>query len=416
MCEKGAIGTHTKGILDAFSRLTSINKIHLVGADLGCINNQPKIVKYSIEQSSVPLKELNFVKKIRFYKDFNQKLFQITDKILKQSQLDKVIIYHRYSVTGSHHLIKHIRKNYPSVKLILEYNDKTVDQFKFGNLYGEWTKFSGFLRTNKISLRYVEKRETFCFKNSDLCLAVTDKLKEYISALAPNSKVITVTNATDITLIEKYQSTDKLCLRQELGLSTDVFYFAHIGTFTFWDGILEFLEAFRDCSVRDKCRFLLIGYGSMEAKIRNFVEQNSLHQNVEILPAVDQAVAQKYLASIDAVPLLKTIATYQLCPIKFYETLGLGKLLITTDIPYINSIKEMDFGATVSLPLKKQEIISAIEKIYSMSDQLESKRKSIIKYAKNNHTWDLRVKEIMSSVNKLNSPQCDVQMFPAIKV
>ncbi len=114
--------------------------------------------------------------------------------------------------------------------------------------------------------------------------------------------------------------------------------------------------------------------------------------------------------------MLKTIATYQLCPIKFYETLGLGKLLITTDIPYINSIKEMDFGATVSLPLKKQEIISAIEKIYSMSDQLESKRKSIIKYAKNNHTWDLRVKEIMSSVNKLNSPQCDVQMFPAIKV
>lgn len=400
VCERGAVGTHTKGIIDAFERISNIEKIYLIGGKLDCFQHSDKTQLRDIGISTDTLENQSLVSKLKIHKKISDNILEELKKILSSHMAESVLIYHRYSVTSSKKVIKFLRKNAPEAKVVLEYNDITVDQLQFARNKGEWGSIGGLIRTNTLSLKMIELREKYCFKAASLNIAVTDGLKDYITSLAPSAKVAVVPNATDAGLIHQYLNCNKDELRAQLGLNKSLFYFAHIGTFTHWDGIIEFLEAFNECKERTRMRVLFIGHGAILNEINDTVKKLQLENFVTIMPPMDQRDAQKYLAAVDAIPLIKTISSYQLSPIKFYESLGLGKLMITSDVPYINSVRELGFGEVVALPLKQKAIINAIQNVYNRRHELEEISHRIKSFASRECTWDRRVEQILNAVEQ----------------
>lgn len=392
VCQKGAIGTHARGIVDAFSRNSDFKEIVVAGGDVGCFKDRADICASEIKFHS----GRSFVAKITAFRRFSNELAAIAEKTLERDC--DALVYHRYSPVISPSLLKQIRRKFANARIVLEYNDKTVDQLVFAGQKGEWGWLSRSVRTNALAARWIKMRERRCVGAVDLAVGVTGQLTDYLHSLNPAIKTATVPNATDLSMINEFREIDRMALRDELGLDRDLFYFAHVGTLTRWDGLLEFTSAFSQSPLREKCGFVIVGDGELKDDLTSMVRARGMETNVKMIGPLPQHDAKKYVAASDAVPLLKTIDSYQLSPIKYYESLGLGKLLMTTAIPYIDEVQKLGFGVTLNLPLLEDEIIKAIERLYDKRRSLPSISARMIEYTIKHHIWDDRVRKILDAI------------------
>ena len=121
---------------------------------------------------------------------------------------------------------------------------------------------------------------------------------------------------------------------------------------------------------------------------------NDLSEHIILKSSISHSEAISHLLKIDVVPLLKTINTYGLSPIKYYEALGLGCYLIVSDIKHINEVPKFA-GTIVSFPLNINEIALKLLYIFSNISEIRQNRKAIINYANENHTWDMRINKLI---------------------
>jgi glycosyltransferase involved in cell wall biosynthesis len=143
--------------------------------------------------------------------------------------------------------------------------------------------------------------------------------------------------------------------------------------------------------------FYIIGNGVMKEKIISLVTTLQLTDNVFFKDAMSFAEAIEYVKACNLVPLLKTIVSYQLSPIKFYEALGMGKPILSTDVEYINEIKNTKYGKVVSSPLSTSEISNAINFLFENAQYFIDKQSEIKNFALENHTWNQRVETILNA-------------------
>lgn len=281
--------------------------------------------------------------------------------------------------------------------LVTEYNDISIDQLIFTNNFRR-SFFARFLRTNPLVLWFLKRTEAYIFSFSDLTVVMTDKIMDYVLRISKNARTLVLPNATSSALITRAKASDKYETRKELGLPMDYFYLAHIGTLTYWDGLEYLLRGMERCENIKNIKLLIIGDGDALPMIRNQVHIDHLEKNIRFFPPMPHDKAFKYLIASDVVPILKTIDTYQLCPIKYYEALGAGKPLICTDIQYINGIADKKFGRVVKCPPPAEEIMDAIEYFFSRKSVLDSWKNEILTFALENHTWEQRVSVLLNTI------------------
>ena len=368
--QKGAIGSHTSGVIKA---LKNNDKIDLQGLFFkNCLPHVMPNVYYTFDSSF----KVNPISKIIQIISFS--LF--FRKLVKKNQYDYV--YFRFDPFFAPIIS---RKN-----AIIEYNDLFLSQIKFAATKNEWSNFGKSLRLSNFYRLYVEFAEKFSFNKSALIVVVTNKLKNYCLQYNADNKILILKNATY-----------KIGYEQYVRESDEYLTLGHIGTLTYWDGLTELiygmkscLELFPEC----KLRLFLIGEGSMKSEIISLVEQLKMNHIVFIENEVSYDLVPEIYKKIDVVPLLKTIEDYGLSPIKFYEALAYGKSLIVTNIPHINELPDYA-GCIVDYPLKIDQIALVLKNMFLNKTKIRINEKQIHDYAMEHHTWDNRIKELIKVLN-----------------
>ena len=165
-----------------------------------------------------------------------------------------------------------------------------------------------------------------------------------------------------------------------------------------------FVQGISKSKYKDKIRFIIVGKeSSLSTIIRSLAKQLDLEKNIVMLSGKPHNEAFEYVLSSDAVPLLKTIDSYGLSPIKFYEALAAGLPQLVTDIPYINTIKELDYG--VVLPVDKlngDTVAAGIDEIIENKEKYLKQRENIIDYAAQNHLWKNRIELLIDTLTSIN--------------
>ena len=367
--QKGAVGTHTIGIINALECSISIS--------LYCIFYNYAIPAYTTNDY--------FIYNTKKPKNNFKKLLNILSyilyvkKLIKSKQVD--YIYFRFD-PFFYFIFSFFRWNQ---KIIIEYNDIFIDQINFAINKGEWGKFSTIIRSSLIYKKFILYNEINAFKNSHFTIVVTEGLLNYCNGIYKSSKYVILNNATNIKIngnIEKINGKLKL---------------SHVGTLTYWDGLEELIDALIIAQKIDKnfdFEFTIIGDGSLSKKLMNKILINDLSKQIKLISSIPHTDAIKHLLNIDVVPLLKTINTYGLSPIKYYEALGLGCYLIVSDIKHINEVPKFA-GTVVSFPLDINEIALKLIYIFYNLSEIRLNRIKIINYANENHTWDMRINTLI---------------------
>ena len=367
--QKGAVGTHTNGIINALENNSLIS--------LYCIFYNYAIPSYKSNHFLVYVtnKPLNYFKKILniyFY-------ILYIKKILKNKPVE--YIYFRFDP-----FFYFIFSLFSwDQKIIIEYNDIFIDQIYFAINKGEWGKFGKIIRSSSFYKKFILYNEKKAFKNSYITIVVTEGLLNYCNGIYKSSKYLILNNATSVKINGNIKDIDG-----KLKLS-------HVGTLTHWDGLEELINALiiaKKINKNFEYEFTIIGDGSLRQKLMNKILINDLSEHIILKSSISHSEAISHLLKIDVVPLLKTINTYGLSPIKYYEALGLGCYLIVSDIKHINEVPKFA-GTIVSFPLNINEIALKLIYIFSNISEIRQNRKAIINYANENHTWDMRINKLI---------------------
>jgi glycosyltransferase involved in cell wall biosynthesis len=367
--QKGAVGTHTNGIINALDSCISIS--------LYCIFYKYAIPAYTpndvfIFNSKKPQNYLKKIVNIFFYISYIK-------KNLKYNPVD--YIYFRFD-PFFYFIFSFFRWEQ---KIIVEYNDIFIDQINFALNKGEWGRLGSMIRSSFIYKIFIRFNERNAFKNSYFTVTVTEGLSNYCNGIYKSTKYVILNNATNVKIsgnIEKINGKLKL---------------SHVGTLTHWDGLEELIDALIIAKKIEKnfdFEFTIIGDGSLSKTLKNKITINNLSKQIKLKSSIPHTEAITHLLNIDVVPLLKTINTYGLSPIKYYEALGLGCYLIVSDIKHINEVPKFA-GTIVSFPLDINEIALKLIYIFSNISEIRQKRKDIVNYANENHTWDMRINTLL---------------------
>ncbi|MBF0519835.1 MAG: glycosyltransferase [Nitrospirae bacterium] len=393
--ERGAIGTHMRGIVNAFHN-SGIFRITFIGG------------KYhdEINDGGINVDEINILPVKRSSSMAGRmaaclRYSYSIIKTLKKIMLDgsDFYVYTRYSLYTTPVILTFLKKH--GIKTIVEYNDVTTDVLLFEKNLKHAYSAGKFIRTSNLTIKTIQKLETYSFKKTDLIVTMTEGLRRYIHSLTPNANVIVAHNATDIANINYTRGVDKNTLREKLNLSSQYFYICYLGTITWWDGLGTLLEAIALLKHFDDIRLIMIGYGADLKLVQDTVKTLGLTDRVMFYPAMPFKQAFDYLIASDLAPVIKLIDTYEYTPIKYYEAMASATPIIANDILYINEVGKYRWGKVLPHPPTAKDIADAIGHFYKMKDSLDSMKDEILNYAETFHTWDRRAESVISAISKL---------------
>lgn len=366
--QRGAVGTHTSGIISGLKH----NNVSVTGVFF---------------DNALPTESCNEHILIDRPKHWPGPLRKIVERlaiILAASNVPSdALIYHRFDPLLSPFIV---RKN-----MIFEYNDDVLAQVKFAAAKGGWSR-SGRIARMFFYPKIFRLSEKITFRRARLVVCVTESLCDFVRSIEPHANAVFVPNGSDAVFNPDLVSSD-FCEKSTI-------HIAHVGTLTHWDGLMELLSGIvilRREHVDVRFRLSIIGSGDLKADLVSRVSEFGLGDVVFFRDSMSHAEAVKFLHDVDIVPLLKTITSYGLSPMKFYEALSLGCFVLCTDVPHINEIPSDD-GVVVGLPLDPAEIASAIKLAYEKKDEIRANRLQRAVRFQASNSWTARVKCILDKV------------------
>jgi len=373
--ERGAIGTHTAGMLRALNQSCLVE---LEAVFLGFARPVFAPSRTIYFGAGRPRRALGKIVLLIRYAFFIRAL-------LLRKQFDYVYI--RFD---PFHALA-LRLILPTVRFVVEYNDVVMDQIRFVLEQGGWSRLGRLIRRSGAYSLGVRLSERLLFSPPNHVIAVTDRLLEYCRAVCPRLAGQVVLNATDAFLLSEQLSEPE---------QPDTLRLGHIGTLTYWDGLEELVRAVAALKVRAPHKRVcvrIVGEGALRPSLERLVAELDLASEIEMHPATDAVSARMELATVDVVPLLKTIEGYGLSPIKFYEALGMGCTVLVSDIEHMNSIPKW-VGSVVSFPLQIDEISNELERLWGDRVEIRKRKTEIAEYAKQSHSWNARVGDLLQAL------------------
>ena len=258
------------------------------------------------------------------------------------------------------------------------------------------TKREGYENSDHYNLS--EKFEIETAKLASHVFTITGSIKDIlVENGVDESKISILPNAVDIEkfAIEKRDEE----LDQKLDLK-DKIVIGYIGSFVEYEGLDLLIKACKMLyeEVGDVFRLLLVGDGDVFDKLRSLAEDSGLSEFVIFTGRVHHDDVQRYYSLIDIAPLPRK--GFRVCelvsPLKPFEAMASGKLLITSNVKALNEI--IEHGVT-GLVFEKDNYQDLAEKLGSVIVD-EDLRNEIAKngniWVKENHSWEKIAKSVTS--------------------
>lgn len=184
-------------------------------------------------------------------------------------------------------------------------------------------------------LRLAAWLETWICNMADHVIVVSTPLARLMQAAGvPAEKIEVMTNG--VCLDHFRPGTASPGLRRQLGIADDL-VIGFVGWFRKWHGLELLLDAFqRSRLASQKVKVLLIGDGPAMPDLKQFVEENQLHDSVLFTGPLPHAQVPPYLDLIDIA--VQPAANEYCCPMKIIEYMALGKPVVA---PAQENIQEL---------------------------------------------------------------------------
>lgn len=368
--ERGAVGTHTAGVLRA---LDGHPNVELHGVFLSYAKPFYLPERTRLLDLPVPRRADEKVRGLLRYARYVRRM---------RRELGDVATYVRFEPFLCPTIVNE--------RTCIEYNDVFLEQIDIVARKGGWTPFGRWMRTSRGYQGAIQSSERYTFRRARLVVAVTNGLLDYCKKVCPSVAGLVVHNASDASPVD---------IRVGIG-SEDELRLAHVGTLTHWDGLHELISAIaiaRQRKPTSQIRLKVVGEGAIRDDLVRQVRELALTDVVSFHPPVSQAEARAAVEGADVVPLLKTIDSYGLSPIKYYEALALGRTVIVSDIPHINEGPAFT-SRVVKFPLDVAEIAGVLLELHANRERIRAAREEIAGYAQAVHTWDARVAALVAAM------------------
>jgi glycosyltransferase involved in cell wall biosynthesis len=272
------------------------------------------------------------------------------------------------------------------------------------------TKREGYEQSDHYLLS--EKLEIETAMKSDHVFAITTSLRDIlIDAGVDADKITVLPNAVDPERFDIVPRDEEL--ERELGYGGKV-VLGYIGSFVEYEGLDLLLEAVAKLKgeIGDTFRLLMVGDGSIFENLRRMTRFLQIEDIVRFTGRIPFDEVQRYYSLIDIVPLpRKGLRVCELVsPLKPFEAMGTGKVLITSDVAALAEI--VDDGVT-GLLHRKDDAEHLAEKL-SEAIQDEELRNRLGTQAREwvceTHSWEVissRVTEVYEQLSGYQSDDID---------
>ena len=258
------------------------------------------------------------------------------------------------------------------------------------------TKREGYENSDHYNVS--EKLEIETAKLANHVFTITGSIKDIlVENGVDESKISILPNAVDIEkfTIEKRDEE----LEQKLDLK-DKIVIGYIGSFVEYEGLDLLIKACKMLyeEVGDVFRLLLVGDGDVFDKLRSLTEDLGLSEFVIFTGRVHHDDVQRYYSLIDIAPLPRK--GFRVCelvsPLKPFEAMASGKLLITSNVKALNEIIEHGVTGLVFERDNYQDLAEKLESVVVDEDLRNEIAKNGNLWVKENHSWEKIAKSVTS--------------------
>ena len=263
------------------------------------------------------------------------------------------------------------------------------------------TKRQGYAGSDHYNL--TERLELETAKASDHVFTITNALKNILIENGVSSdKISVLPNAVDPT---KFNLNPKdMKLEKELEFENKV-VIGYVGSFVNYEGLDILLEA---CSILykklgDCFRLLLVGDGAMMQSLRRSVRFLQLEDIVKFTGRVSHDEVQRYYSLIDIAPLpRKGLRVCELVsPLKPFEAMGAGKVLITSSVAALAEIVKDGETGFVFEKDNMQDLADKLELTITDKDLRNKIGLNAHNWVKETHSWEVISKRVIDVYDNL---------------
>ncbi len=263
------------------------------------------------------------------------------------------------------------------------------------------TKRQGYESSDHYNL--TERLEIETAKASDHVFTITNALKNILIKNGVSSdKISVLPNAVDPTKFN-LRPKDKQ-LEKELQFENKV-VIGYVGSFVNYEGLDILLEA---CSILykrlgDCFRLLLVGDGAVMQSLRRSVRFLQLEDIVKFTGRVSHDEVQRYYSLIDIAPLpRKGLRVCELVsPLKPFEAMGAGKVLITSSVEALTEIIKHGETGFVFEKDNIQDLADKLELTITNQELRDEIGLNAHDWVTENHSWDVISQRVITVYQKL---------------
>lgn len=352
--------THNLEVLKRLAEYESINKIYILGFNLGSLNNR-KFEKVELKAVKLmPFKGIQGVLSVLL------KLWSLS----KNKKLD--MIYERDS-QHSLGIGTRLGKMF-KIPVISEVNTNPSVEITLGN---PWYKpFSGLI--NRLELSSLNK--------SSHIIAVSTGIKDRLvkSGIVPD-KISVLMNGCDVNLFKpepKSNDNPTVCF---------------IGSLVPWQGLEYLIRAMKQVVEQvPKTRLLIIGDGAQRKELERLVNSLNLTDSVSFIGKVTHEKVPDYVNSSDMCVLFRTGFDEGFSPLKLFEYLACNKPVLASRSKGFEFIEQSNFGILAS-PTATEEVADKIVYMLKNKECFSKGREFVLK----NHSWDQVSRETFEIIERL---------------
>lgn len=263
------------------------------------------------------------------------------------------------------------------------------------------TKRLGYEGSDHYNL--TERLEIETAKISDHVFTITKALKDILieNGISEN-KITVLPNAVDPSKFNISKKDKRL--EKELDFQNKV-VIGYIGSFVKYEGLDLLLEA---CSILknklgDCFRLLLVGDGDMMKNLRNMARFLQLEDIIIFTGRVNHKEVNRYYSLIDIAPLPRK--GFRVCelvsPLKPFEAMGAGKVLITSSVEALAEIVDDGKTGFVFEKDNAEDLADKLELVILDKELRKQVGNNANKWVIENHSWDVISKRVIDVYQKL---------------
>ena len=251
--------------------------------------------------------------------------------------------------------------------------------------------------------RLSERFEIETANESDYVFTITQALKDIlVENGVEEGKISVLPNAVDSS---KFNITPKdKKLESELGFEGKV-VIGYIGSFVEYEGLDLLLEA---CAIikekhGDVFRLILVGDGDTMQLLRRTSRFLQLEDQVVFTGRIPHDDVQRYYSLIDIAPLpRKGLRVCELVsPLKPFEAMGAGKVLITSSVQALAEIVQDGVTGMIFEKDDSNDLAAKLETAILDGDLRKNIGANANKWVTENHSWDVISQRVTSLYDKI---------------